>query len=98
MKRATIRTRFDHADVIAASVSPDNTPEMDTRVEGDCILTTIERGTTGGLQSTVDDYVVNLSVAARTAALATGGESTDESHEHERQPNETQQQSVTNHE
>ena len=32
-------------------------------VEGDALVTTIERETNGGLQSTVDDTVVNLTVA-----------------------------------
>jgi len=67
-KRATITTT--HADAataerVAASVRPDNTPEMDTRVEGERIVTDIERATTGGLQSTVDDYVVNIDVAVQ---------------------------------
>lgn len=77
MKRATIRTRLDEPAVVAAAVVPDNTPEMDTRVEDGTVVTTIERETTGGLQSTVDDYVVNLSVADRTARLGTD-ESTEE--------------------
>ena len=63
MKRATIRTRHDSPEIIATAITPDNTPEMDTRIEDDSVVTTIERTTTGGLQSTVDDYVVNLSVA-----------------------------------
>ena len=64
MRRATIRTDLPNAALVAASVTPDNTPEMETRVDGTTITTTIERETTGGLQSTVDDYVVNLAVAA----------------------------------
>lgn len=64
MRRATIRTELPHADIAARSVEPDNTPEMDTRVEDGAVTTTIERDTTGGLRSTVDDYVVNLTVAS----------------------------------
>jgi capsular polysaccharide biosynthesis protein len=68
MRRAEIRTT--HGDPataarIANALAPDNTAEMDTTVEEDAILTTIERETTGGLQSTIDDYVVNLSVSAQ---------------------------------
>jgi len=68
MRRAEIRT--DHgspaaAERIAAAVRPDNTAEMATRVEGDAVVTTIERDATAGLSSTVDDYVVNLRVAAQ---------------------------------
>jgi hypothetical protein len=36
---------------------------MTTRVEAATVTTEIDRDTTGGLQSTVDDYVVNLGVA-----------------------------------
>jgi hypothetical protein len=39
-------------------------------------VTTIERETTGGLQSTVDDYVVGLTVAAQLTAQD-GDSSTD---------------------
>ena len=65
---AEIRTSHDSpadAERIAASVRPDNTAEMTTRVEGDAVVTSIERDNTSGLQSTVDDYVVNLRVAAQ---------------------------------
>lgn len=73
MRRAVVRT--DHGDgatarAVGAAVRPDNTEEMDTAVEGTTVVTTVRRETTGGLQSTVDDYVVNLGVAAR---LATDG-------------------------
>lgn len=65
-RRARIRTT--HADpeaaaVVAAALRPDNTASMSTRVNGDAAVTRIERETTGGLHSTVDDYVVNLTVA-----------------------------------
>jgi hypothetical protein len=70
MRRATIRTKLEDADVIAASVAPDNTPEIETSVEDGAVVTTIERETSGGLQSTVDDYVVNLSVAEQVVRTA----------------------------
>lgn len=70
-RHATIRTTLTHPEVIAATLEPDNTDEMSMRVEGDEVVTTIERETTGGLQATVDDYVVNLAVASRTAKLGT---------------------------
>jgi tRNA threonylcarbamoyladenosine modification (KEOPS) complex Pcc1 subunit len=66
MRRAEVRTELDHAAEVAASIRPDNTEQMDTRLEDGAIVTTIERETTGGLRSTVDDYVVNLDVAVRT--------------------------------
>lgn len=69
-RRARIETT--HADPetatrIAAAVRPDNTDEMTTSVDGATVVTTIDRTTTGGLQSTADDYVVNLQVAAQLA-------------------------------
>jgi hypothetical protein len=39
---------------------------MDTQVADGTVETTISRETTGGLHATVDDYVVNLTVAAQT--------------------------------
>ena len=65
-RTATLRT--DHAtptraEWVAAAVEPDNTDSMATSVDGTTVRTEITRETTGGLQTTVDDYVVNLGVA-----------------------------------
>lgn len=65
-RRAEIET--SHADattaeVVAAALRPDNTDSMTTEVDGDVVRTVIERETTGGLGSSVDDYVVNVHVA-----------------------------------
>ncbi|WP_302080349.1 KEOPS complex subunit Pcc1 [Salinibaculum rarum] len=68
MRRATIRTTHgdgETARALARAVEPDNTDEMDTQVIDETVETTIARETTGGLHSTVDDYVVNLTVAAQ---------------------------------
>ncbi len=70
MKRARLRTDSANGAVVAAALEPDNTAEMETTVEGDTIETTLERERTGGLRSTVDDYVVNLSVAERIVRIA----------------------------
>jgi len=61
----TARLRTTHADAatVAAALRPDNTDAMEMAVEGDTLVTTVSRETTGGLQSTVDDTVVNLTVA-----------------------------------
>ena len=63
MKRATIRTEVDRPELVAAALEPDNTDEMSTRVDGEAVVTTIERETTGSLRTTADDYVTNLAVA-----------------------------------
>ncbi|TKX78775.1 KEOPS complex Pcc1-like subunit [Halorubrum sp. SD626R] len=69
-RTATLRTTHVDAALVAAALAPDDTESMATRVDGDAIACEIERGTTGGLQSTVDDYVVNLHVADRIAERA----------------------------
>lgn len=67
-RRADIETV--HADaaaaaVVARAVRPDNTDAMDTDTDSDVVATTIERDATGGLGSSVGDYVVNVDVAQR---------------------------------
>lgn len=82
-RRATIRTRLaGDSATIAAAIAPDNTSEMATRSESaedgsTAIVTRIERETTGGLHSTVDDYVVNLDVATDVATVAQHGRTND---------------------
>jgi hypothetical protein len=49
--------------LVAAALVPDNTDEMSTRVTDSAVETTIERDSTGGLRTTADDYVTNLTVA-----------------------------------
>jgi len=81
-RRATIRTRHDRPRVIAEAIAPDNTDEVSTRVEAadsegapdggpGVVVTTIERDGTGGLRTTVDDYVSNLTVAQRITDTTT---------------------------
>ncbi|EMA36827.1 KEOPS complex subunit Pcc1 [Halobiforma nitratireducens] len=89
MRRATIRTDHDDPELLARALEPDNTAEMETTVAVDdgetetsadgtpTLVTRIERETTSGLQSTVDDYVVNLDVAIDIAA--TGAETATDS-------------------
>ncbi|KAB1198891.1 MULTISPECIES: KEOPS complex subunit Pcc1 [Haloferax] len=67
-RRATLRTTHDDPDIVAGALGPDNTDSMHMAVEGDELVTTIERDSTGGLQSTVDDYVVNVTVAETVIA------------------------------
>ncbi len=64
-RTATVRTRHDDPALVRDALAPDNTDSMEARVDGDAVVCAIERGTTGGLQSTVDDYLVNLGVADR---------------------------------
>jgi hypothetical protein len=70
MKRIEIRTTHDDPELVARAVSPDNTPEIETRTDGRQVVTTIARESTGGLSTTADDYVVNLTVATQVAQLS----------------------------
>ncbi|WP_338742378.1 KEOPS complex subunit Pcc1 [Haloplanus salilacus] len=70
MRHACVETTHDDAATIAAALRPDNTPSMSTSVADDVVRTTVDRGTSGGLGSTVDDYVVNLTVAETVARTA----------------------------
>ncbi len=62
-RTARLRTTHADAETVAAALRPDDTAAMETTVEGDTLVVTVSRETTGGLQSTVDDTVVNLTVA-----------------------------------
>ncbi|WIV66944.1 KEOPS complex subunit Pcc1 [Natrialbaceae archaeon AArc-T1-2] len=83
-RTATIRTDHDDAALVARAIAPDNTDEMETTVEDGTVVTQIERETTGGLHSTIDDYVINLEVAATVAQHANrpadAGTDTDTDH------------------
>lgn len=70
-RRATIRTVHERPAVLAAAIAPDNTDEMSTWVDDDTLVTTIDRDSTGGLRTTVDDYVANLIVAERITDTTT---------------------------
>ncbi|SMO71456.1 KEOPS complex subunit Pcc1 [Halorubrum cibi] len=79
-RTAAVRTTHADAELVAAALAPDDTDSMAVSVDGDTIDCRIERPTTGGLRSTVDDYVVNLRVAERVIERAnehrTAGERT----------------------
>ena len=70
MKRLEVRTTHDDPETVARSITPDNTPEIETRTTDEQVITTITRESTGGLRTTMDDYVVNLTVADEVIQLA----------------------------
>lgn len=91
-RRARIETAHGDPETarrLARALRPDNTAEMETAVEGSRLVTTIARDTTGSLQSTVDDYVVNLQTGAR---VATSEESTERSGASSREPDRSGEQ------
>ena len=63
MIRATIRTKHGSPEIIVASLTPDNTDDMTTAVVDEIVETQITRDSTGGLHTTMDDYLVNIHVA-----------------------------------
>ena len=68
MKRATIQTSHGDPQLVASAIRPDNTDDMRTSVIDGGLETHIERESTGGLLTTIDDYLVNLLVVARIEA------------------------------
>lgn len=60
---ATLATSHDDPRAVAAALAPDNTDAMTTSVDGEQVRTTIVREDAGGLAASVDDYLVNLTVA-----------------------------------
>lgn len=67
---AVVATTHDDPAVVAAALTPDNTDAMTTQINGATVRTTVVRDRTGGLAATVDDYVVNLTVADAVAETA----------------------------
>ncbi|MDY6780685.1 MAG: KEOPS complex subunit Pcc1 [Halobacteria archaeon] len=71
---AEIEFETEHGDPesVARSVSPDNTDDIRTRVEGGKVVTRIERDDIGSLQTTADDYMKNLMVAEKALTVGFG--------------------------
>ncbi|RLM71230.1 hypothetical protein DVK05_02185 [Halorubrum sp. Atlit-8R] len=95
-RTATVRTEHADAATVAAALAPDETDSMRTRVDGDVVACAVERPTTGGLQSTLDDHLVNLRVAdhvierARDHADAAHADSLDSADEPQTTDTDTQ--------
>lgn len=58
-----IETEHEDPSAVAATVSPDNTDEMETRIEDGKVVTRIERDDVESAGATADDYMRNLIVA-----------------------------------
>jgi tRNA threonylcarbamoyladenosine modification (KEOPS) complex Pcc1 subunit len=74
VSRATVRTRHARPEVVARAVRPDNTAQIETRVEQSTdgervVVTEIDRDDAAGLRATLDDYTVNLTVADEVVQL-----------------------------
>ncbi len=72
---ATVATQYRDpttAAVVAGAVRPDNTSDVTTAVDGATVRTEVRRGSVGSLSSSVDDYVVNVGVAAAVVEAVDG--------------------------
>lgn len=68
--KGTITTLHDNAACVAAALSPDNLKSMETRAEGDRVVTTITGTQLHSVIASVDDYLMNLAVAEDTCSLS----------------------------
>ena len=65
-RQAVVRTTHEDPQRIARAIRPDNTTEMTTQADDGVLETRIDRSTTGGVRTSIDDYLVNVIVAERT--------------------------------
>ena len=59
----TITTVHKNAGCVAAALAPDNLRSMDTKADGDRVITTITGTQLRSVIASVDDYLMNLAVA-----------------------------------
>ena len=59
----TITTVHDNAGCIAAALAPDNLRSMETKADGNRVITTITGTQLRSVIASVDDYLMNLEVA-----------------------------------
>ena len=59
----TITTVHKNAKCVAAALAPDNLRSMDTKADGDRVITTITGTQLRSVIASVDDYLMNLAVA-----------------------------------
>jgi hypothetical protein len=65
--KGTLTFKTDRADEqankIAKTLAPDNVPDMETRITGDCATVGFEGDKVGTILSSVDDYLMNAKIA-----------------------------------
>jgi len=69
----TITTVHDNARCVAAALAPDNLRSMDTKAEGDKVVTTITGTQLRSVIASVDDYLMNLAVAEDACSVRKNG-------------------------
>jgi hypothetical protein len=66
----SISTKHPHASCVAEALSPDNLPGMETRAEGDRVVTTILATKLRSVIASVDDYLMNLAIAEDACSVS----------------------------
>ena len=69
----TITTVHNNARCVAAALAPDNLRSMDTKAEGDKVVTTITGTQLRSVIASVDDYLMNLAVAEDACSVRKNG-------------------------
>jgi len=71
----TITTVHKNAGCVAAALAPDNLRSMDTKADGDRVVTTITGTQLRSVIASVDDYLMNLAVAEDACSVRNNGKS-----------------------
>ena len=69
----TITTVHKNAGCVAAALAPDNLQSMDTKADGDRVVTTITGTQLRSVIASVDDYLMNLAVAEDACSVRKNG-------------------------
>jgi hypothetical protein len=69
----TITTVHENAPCVAAALAPDNLRSMDTKADGDKVITTITGTQLRSVIASVDDYLMNLAVAEDACSVRKNG-------------------------
>lgn len=69
----TITTTHENAGCVAAALAPDNLRSMETKAEGDTVITTITGTQLRSVIASVDDYLMNLAVAENACSIRKNG-------------------------
>jgi ABC-type enterobactin transport system permease subunit len=69
----TITTVHANAGCVAAALAPDNLRSMETKADGDRIITTITGTQLRSVIASMDDYLMNLAIAEDACSVRRNG-------------------------
>jgi hypothetical protein len=69
----TITTVHTNARCVAGALAPDNLRSMDTKADGDRIITTITGTQLRSVIASMDDYLMNLAIAEGVCSVRNNG-------------------------